>query len=81
MTSEQQKERTEKENKIRNTQITFRIFQAIFFGILALGISSIFGDFNSYMKSPISAFSITTTIFGLIGSIMTGILANKSKDW
>ena len=74
----------EKENqkdKNRNAQVTFRIFQAIFFGILALGISSMFGDVSSYMKSPISTFSITTTIFGLIGSIITGILANKCKDW
>lgn len=74
-------EKENKEVKNRNTQVTFRIFQAIFFGIFALGISSIFGDYSSYVKSPISTFSITTTIFGLIGSIMTGRLAKKSKDW
>lgn len=69
------------EPKNRNTQITFRIFQAIFFGMLALGISSMFGDVSGAMKIPLSTFSVTTTIFGLIGSIVTGILSNKCKDW
>ena len=65
----------------RNIKVTFRIFQAIFFGMMALGISLMFGDVSSYMESPISSFSITTTVFGLAGSIITGILANKSKNW
>ena len=70
-----------KELKNRNLIVTFRVFQAIFYGILALGISSIFGDLGGYWKIPISAFAMTTTIFGLIGSIITGNLANKCKDW
>lgn len=70
-----------KEPKNRNAQITFRIFQAIFFGILALGVSSMFGDVSGAMHIPLSTFSVTTTIFGLIGSIVTGSLANKCKDW
>jgi len=70
-----------KEPKNRNTIITFRVFQAIFFGILALGISSMTGDLSETMKIPISQFSVTTTIFGLIGSIITGRLAEKCKDW
>lgn len=71
------------ENKENNKKliVTFRVFQAIFFGIFALGLSSVAGDLSSFAKSPISTFSITTTIFGLIGSMMTGILANKSKNW
>ena len=69
------------ENKNRSLIVTFRVFQAIFFGILALGISSMFGDVSSYVGIPISTFSVTTTIFGLIGSIITGNLANKCKDW
>lgn len=74
------KEENDKLEK-KKFQVTFRIFQAIFFGILALGISSTFGDVGSYVQSPISTFSITTTIFGIIGSIITGMLANKSKNW
>ena len=69
------------EPKNRNVIITFRIFQAIFLGVLALGVSSMFGDVGKAVSSPFSTFSITTTIFGIIGSITTGILAKKSKDW
>jgi hypothetical protein len=67
--------------KSKNIVVTFRVFQAIFFGILALGISSMGGEISSYVQSPISIFSITTTIFGLLGSIITGALAHKCKDW
>ena len=70
----------EKEQQ-KNIRVTFRVFQAIFFGMMAIGISLMFGDVSSYVKSPISSFSITTTIFGLAGSIITGVLANKSKNW
>ena len=75
------KQETQKQDKNRSLRITFRVFQAIFLGIFALGISSMFGDVSSYAGIPISSFSITTSIFGLIGAIMTGTLANKSKDW
>jgi hypothetical protein len=75
------KETEQKETKNRNMIVTFRIFQAVFFGMLALGISSMFGDVSSYMKSPFSTFSITTTVFGLIGAIITGRLAKNCKDW
>lgn len=70
-----------KENKNRSLRITFRVFQAIFFGILALGISSMFGDIGSSIGIPISTFSITTTIFGLIGALISGNLSNKCRDW
>ena len=69
------------EQKNRNAQVTFRVFQAIFFGILALGISSLFGDVSKYAEFPISTFSVTTTVFGIMGSIITGRLADKCKDW
>jgi len=67
------------ENK--NFKITFRVIQAFFLGILALGISSSLGDYFRYISFPIGSFSITTTVFGLIGSIMTGILAKQSEKW
>jgi len=75
------KQETQKKDKNRSLRITFRVFQAIFLGMFALGISSMFGDISGYMEIPISSFSITTSIFGLIGAIITGVLANKSKDW
>lgn len=74
------KENTEKVEN-RNTKIAFRIFQAIFLGIFALGLSLCAGDFSVYVKSPISSFSLTTMIFGLIGAITTGILAKQSERW
>lgn len=72
-----------KEEEIKNRKliVTFRVFQAIFLGIFALGISSISGHVSVAVGVPTSSVSITTTIFGLIGSIITGILANKCKDW
>ena len=75
------KQETQKQDKNRSLRITFRVFQSIFLGIFALGISSMFGDVSNYAGIPISSFSITTSIFGLIGALMTGTLANKSKDW
>lgn len=59
----------EKEIKEENKTlvITFRIFQAIFFGIFALGISMGLGDYGHAIRLPFSQFSITTTVFGLIG--------------
>ena len=39
------------------------------------------GDIGKVMEIPISGFSITTTIFGLIGSIVTGILAKQAEQW
>ena len=78
------KQEVKMENKTkenRNAVITFRVFQAIFFGILALGISSMGGDISKVINIPISMFSVTTTVFGLLGAIITGTLANKCKDW
>jgi len=72
-------ELTKIENK--NLVVTFRMFQAIFLGIFALGLSMISGDYLGYIKSPISSLSMTTTIFGLLGAIITGILAKQSEKW
>jgi hypothetical protein len=69
------------EDKRKNLVVTFRVFQSLFFGLFALGISLIFGDISKAVEFPVSSFSITTTIFGIIGAIITGNLANKCKDW
>lgn len=73
------KEETERKNV--KIVITFRIFQAICFGLTALGLSSVIGDISSYAKSPVSNFSIVTTIFGLIGSLITEKLARDAEKW
>ena len=75
------KNKQPKERKNKSIVITFRIFQAICFGVLALGLSMMAGDYSAFVKSPLSAISITTTIFGLVGSIITGILAKQSEKW
>jgi len=75
------KNETEPEHKNKNIVVTFRIFQAIFFGVFALGISMSLGDYSSFIKSPISQLSITTTVFGLMGAIITGILSKQSEKW
>ena len=69
----------EKENK--KAFVTFRVFQAICLGIFAMGLSMIAGDIAGFVKSPISAMSMTTTIFGGMGALITGILAEQSKNW
>lgn len=69
------------ERKNKNIVVTFRIFQAIFFGVFALGISMGLGDYSVFIKSPISQISITLTVFGLIGAGITGMLSKKSEEW
>jgi uncharacterized protein YacL len=77
----QKMQNKKEERKNKNLVVTFRIFQAIFFGLFALGLSLISGDYVKYIQSPISSLSLTTTIFGLIGAIITGILAKNCEDW
>jgi len=69
----------EKESK--KIIVTFRVFQAICLGIFALGLSMIAGDYTGFIKSPISSISMTTTIFGGMGALVTGILAKQSENW
>lgn len=72
---------TEQEESIKSRVVTFRTFQAIFYGIFALGLSLIFGDLAKAIDIPIGNFSLTTAIFGLIGALICGHFANTSKDW
>ena len=74
-------DKNESEHKNKTIVVTFRIFQAIFLGLFALGLSMIWGDYSNFVKSPISQLSIVTTVFGLIGSIITGILSKQSEKW
>lgn len=58
----------QEKDKSRKLTVTFRVFQAIFFGMFALGVSMILGDLTKAIELPISNFSMTTTAFGLIGA-------------
>jgi hypothetical protein len=73
------KKKETKETK--NAVITFRVFQSICYGIFALGISMMFGDGSAYINLPFSTLSIMTTIFGLIGAIITGSFAKQAENW
>lgn len=77
MVNVKQEEKQERKNLV----VTFRVFQAVFFGIFALGLSLISGDITGALEVPISNFSMTTTIFGLIGAIITGILSKQCENW
>jgi len=70
-----------KERKNRSLVVTFRIFQALSFGILALGLSLMAGDGSKALELPFSSFALTTTVFGAIGSIVTGSLSKSCENW
>jgi len=69
------------EHKNKSIVVTFRIFQAIFFGVFALGVSMALGDYSVFVKSPIGQLSIVLTVFGLIGAGITGMLSKQSEKW
>jgi len=76
-----EKEKKEREERRIKGVITFRLFQAFFLGIFALGLALIAGDLTTYAKIPISSFALTTTSFGGLGAIITEILARQAKKW
>jgi hypothetical protein len=74
-------EKKDDERGNKGIVVTFRVFQAIFFGIFALGVSMALGDYTTFINSPISQISIVLTVFGLIGAGITGILSKSSEKW
>lgn len=69
------------EKKNISLVIVFRIFQSIFLGIFALGISMVLGDYGKYVEWPISNLSVTVTVFGLIGAIICQTQAKACEKW
>ena len=69
------------ERERKNSVVKFKIAQAIFLGLFALGISMSLGDVSVAVQSPISSLSIVTTIFGLIGVVITEIFSRKAEKW
>jgi len=78
---EEIKNETKQERNNKSIVVTFRILQSISYGVLALGLSMGLGDYGKVVSWPFSNISITTTIFGLIGSVITGIQAKACEKW
>ena len=58
-----------------------RVFGLLCYAILMLGIALSIGDLSVAAKSPISAISVSTTFFGLLGAIMSEITARRAESW
>lgn len=64
----------------RKIQIGTKVLGIIFLAITILGISLMAGEASTAAKAPFSGTSITTTIFGIAGYIMSEIAGrNASK--
>ena len=61
--------------------IYIRVGQAICLGVFTLGISMMAGDLVGTIKLPVSALSLTTTLFGGIGAIICEMFARKAEIW
>lgn len=53
-----------------DAQVGVRCAQALCMGIFTLGLSMMVGDVSGAVKFPVSAMSITTTLFGGMGTII-----------
>lgn len=69
------------EEKNKDVVIGIRGIQAIMLGIFALGLSMMLGDICGAINIPISSFSLTTTMFGAMGSILCEFFARKAEKW
>lgn len=63
----------------KSTQVGIRVVQAFCVGMFTLGISMMAGDISGAVHLPVSALSITTTLFGGIGSVMCEAFARKAE--
>lgn len=58
-----------------------RIMQAIFIGVFTLGLSMMGGDLATELKLPFSSFSLTTTMFGMMGYLICEWFTRKAMSW
>lgn len=56
-----------------------RIVQAISIGIMTLGVSMGAGDLAQVAELAISSLSITTSLFGFVGTVMSEIMIGRIK--
>ena len=57
--------------------LKIRVAQAISAGIFTFGLAGMTGDMTGSLGLPISSFSITTTLFGMMGMLVCDIFARK----
>ena len=66
---------------LNSIQKSMKMFQAIFFGVLAYGISTASSDVSKYFGIPISSVSITCMVFGILGAIITELVCRSAAKW
>jgi len=81
MKKNEEKEVDSKLRKNKEVIIVFKILQSCCFGIFALGLSMGLGDYSKAISLPFSNISITTTVFGGIGALITGIQSKLCEKW
>ena len=69
------------ENKRLGMKVTFRVLQAISWGVCSLGLSMGIGDYTTFIALPIKSISITLTIFGFVAAMITGYQAKNCEKW
>jgi len=74
--AEEKKKLLESEEETRRSaMIGVRCAQALCLGIFTLGLSMMTGDVSGAVKLPVSAMSITTTLFGGMGALICEVYA------
>jgi hypothetical protein len=78
MTSE---EKGKTKSLASNISIGARVVQALFIGVFVLGVSMMVGDYSSTVKMPFSPLSLSTTMFGGLGALISEIIAQRARNW
>ena len=68
-------------NLTTKVSLSARLVQALFIGIFVLGISMMLGDYSSTVKLPFSSLSLSTTVFGGLGALVSEFVAKRAKEW
>jgi hypothetical protein len=71
----------EKKEEHNEFEIGMRVIQSICFGVFALGLSMMIGQYVKYIGLPFSVFAISSTVFGLIGALITEIMSRQARKW
>ncbi len=74
-------EEIKEEKQVKSAVVVFRVFQALCLSVFAMGLSMMAGDYAGAINLPFSSLSLGTTIFGLLGSVITEVFAKQAKTW